>query len=261
MIFRLASLNQTELREIARRALADSERGLGEFQIDLEEAALDHLVNIANGDARVVLNALELAALTTKPDKTGIRRIDTAIISDCVQRRPIVYDKDGQAHYDTISAFIKSMRGSDPDAALYYLARMLTAGEDPKFIARRILIHAAEDVGNADPQALLIAAAAAQAVEMVGMPEAQIPMAQAVIYIATAPKSNAGCVAIHEAMAEVQAIENQPVPAHLRDSSHPGAGKLGDGAMFPKTTSRPTSRAISITGRPTGAMSGRSAPF
>jgi putative ATPase len=144
----------------------------------------------------------------------------------------VIYDKGGQAHYDTISAFIKSMRGSDPDAAVYYLARMLTAGEDPKFIARRMMIHAAEDVGNADPRALLVAAAAAQAVEMVGLPEAQIIMAQAAIYIASAPKSNAACVAIHQAMADVQQLENQAVPAHLRDASHSGAAKLGDGVGY-----------------------------
>jgi putative ATPase len=233
MIFRLTSLTADNLKLIITKALADAERGLADLRVQLDADALEHLANIANGDARIALNSLELAALTTRPDPvTGLRRLTLDIISDCIQQRPLVYDKDGQAHYDTISAFIKSMRGSDPDAAVYYLARMLSVGEDPKFIARRMMIHAAEDVGNADPQALLVATAAAQAVEMIGLPEAQIPMAQAAIYIATAPKSNASCQAIHQAMADVQQEENQLIPAHLRDSSHPGAGKLGDGVGY-----------------------------
>jgi putative ATPase len=222
-----------ELKAVVRQALDDAERGLADFRVRIESDALDHLVNMANGDARMVLNALELAALTTKPDPTtGKRELTLAVISDCIQSRPVLYDKNGQAHYDTISAFIKAMRGSDPDAAVYYLARMLTAGEDPKFIARRMMVHASEDIGNADPRALLVATAAAQAVEMVGLPEAQIIMAQAAIYIATAPKSNASCVAIHQAMADVQQLENQAVPVHLRDSSHSGAKRLGDGAGY-----------------------------
>jgi putative ATPase len=233
MIFRLVSLTTDHLRQIINAALNDRERGLADYQVRLGPEALELLVNIANGDARVALNALELATLTTKTDpQTGERVLTPDTIRDCIQQRPIGYDKNGQIHYDTISAFIKSMRGSDPDAAVYYLARMITAGEDPKFIARRMIIHAAEDVGNADPQALLVATAAAQAVEMVGLPEAQIPMAQAAIYIATAPKSNASCQAIHQAMADVQAVENQIVPAHLRDSSHSGSKKLGDGVGY-----------------------------
>lgn len=233
MIFRLYSLTGENLKAIIHKALVDEERGLAEFHVQMAQDAIAHLANVANGDARVALTALELAALTTKPDpESGIRRLTVEIIADCIQQRPLVYDKDGQAHYDTISAFIKSMRGSDPDAAVYYLARMITAGEDPKFIARRMMIHAAEDVGNADPQALLVATAAAQAVEMVGLPEAQIPMAQAAIYIATAPKSNASCQAIHQAMADVRDEENQIVPSHLRDSSHAGAAKLGDGVGY-----------------------------
>jgi putative ATPase len=234
MIFRMAPLTADHLKQIILGALKDGERGLADYHVELEPDALEHLVNLANGDARIVLNALELATLTTPPDPaTGVRNLTVAVISDCVQKRPLVYDKNGQAHYDTISAFIKSMRGSDPDAAVYYMARMLTAGEDPKFIARRMIIHAAEDVGNADPQALLVATAAAQALEMVGLPEAQIPMAQAAIYIATAPKSNASCQAIHQAMADVQSFENQLVPVHLRDSSHIQAGKkLGDGVGY-----------------------------
>jgi len=234
MIFRMAPLDAGAIRAIIQRALRDEERGLADYRVDLDTDALEHLVNLANGDARIALNALELAALTTAPDPvSGKRQLTVEIISDCVQQRPLVYDQDGQAHYDTISAFIKSMRGSDPDAAVYYLARMITAGEDPKFIARRMIIHAAEDVGNADPQALLVATAAAQAVEMVGLPEARIPMAQAAIYIATAPKSNASCQAIHQAMADVQELENQMVPRHLRDSSHPQASKkFGDGVGY-----------------------------
>lgn len=233
MIFRLYSLTGENLKSIINKALSDEERGLAGLHVQIDKDAIEHLANVANGDARVALNALELAALTTRSDpENGFRKLTVDIIADCIQQRPLVYDKDGQAHYDTISAFIKSMRGSDPDAAIYYLARMITAGEDPKFIARRMMIHAAEDVGNADPQALLVATAAAQAVEMVGLPEAQIPMAQAAIYIATAPKSNASCQAIHQAMADVQKEENQMVPSHLRDSSHPGAAKLGDGIGY-----------------------------
>lgn len=233
MIFRFTTLSNDALKRIINNALRDRERGLGDYRVELDQSALDFLVNKANGDARIALNALELAALTTKPDPdSGKIYLTLEILADCIQQRPIVYDRDGQNHYDTISAFIKSMRGSDPDAAVYYLARMLSAGEDPKFIARRMIIHAAEDVGNADPRALLVAVAAAQALEMIGLPEARIPMAQAAIYIATAPKSNASCSAIHQAMADVQNLENQIVPAHLRDSSHPGASRLGDGVGY-----------------------------
>ncbi len=233
MIFRLNPLTREQLKAIIDSALRDAERGLGYMRIQLADDALDFLLNVADGDARMTLNALELAAVTTKPDpETGVRLLSPEVMKDCIQQRPLVYDKQGQAHYDTISAFIKSMRGSDPDAAVYYLARMLTAGEDPKFIARRMMIHAAEDVGNADPMALLVATAAAQAVEMIGLPEAQIIMSQAAIYIATAPKSNACCAAIHQAMEDVQALENKMVPPHLRDSSHPGVKKLGDGVGY-----------------------------
>jgi putative ATPase len=233
MIFRFTALTKEALKKIIANALSDRERGLFDCQVELDQPALDFLINKADGDARIALNALELAALTTKSDPdSGKIFLTLDILADCIQQRPIVYDRDGQNHYDTISAFIKSMRGSDPDAAVYYLARMLSAGEDPKFIARRMIIHAAEDVGNADPQALLIAVAAAQALEMIGLPEAQIPMAQAAIYIATAPKSNASCQAIHQAMADVENMENQIVPAHLRDSSHPGASRLGDGVGY-----------------------------
>jgi len=233
MIFRLAPLTGEHLRTIIKRALTDPERGLAEYQAVLDEAAVEYLVNMADGDARIALNALEMAVLTVGPDAaTEERRITGEIIRECLQQRPINYDRNGQAHYDTISAFIKSMRGSDPDAAVYYLARMITAGEDPKFIARRMMIHAAEDVGNADPRALLVATAAAQAVEMIGLPEAQIIMSQAAIYIAAAPKSNAARVAIHQAMKDVAECENRLVPPHLRDSSHSGAARLGDGIGY-----------------------------
>jgi len=233
MIFRFTTLTKDALKQIIGKALSDGERGLGDYRVELDQSALEFLINKADGDARIALNALELAALTTKSDPDSGKIILTLdILADCIQQRPIVYDRAGQNHYDTISAFIKSMRGSDPDAAVYYLARMISAGEDPKFIARRMIVHAAEDVGNADPRALLVAVAAAQALEMVGLPEAQIPMAQAAIYIATAPKSNASCEAIHQAMADVQNLENRNVPAHLRDSSHPGAAKLGDGVGY-----------------------------
>lgn len=233
MIFRFTTLKNDALKRIVNNALLDRERGLADYRVEMDETALEFLVNKADGDARIALNALELAVLTTKPDPdSGKILLTLEIFADCIQQRPIVYDRNGQNHYDTISAFIKSMRGSDPDAAVYYLARMLSAGEDPKFIARRMVIHAAEDVGNADPQALLVAVAAAQALEMVGLPEAQIPMAQAAIYIATAPKSNACCSAIHQAISDVQDFENQIVPAHLRDSSHPGASRLGDGVGY-----------------------------
>jgi putative ATPase len=234
MIFRFTALTTNDLQILLDRAVADRERGIADCNVNLQSDARDFLAGIANGDARIALNALELAAMTTQPNPdTGLREITLEIISDCVQQRPLLYDRDGQIHYDTISAFIKSMRGSDPDAAIYYLARMLSAGEDPKFIARRLMVHAAEDIGNADPMALLVATAAAQSVEMVGLPEARIPMAQATIYIASAPKSNASCAAINQAMADVQSFNNMDVPAHLRDSSHSRAKQiLGDGVGY-----------------------------
>lgn len=233
MIFRFDSLSSDALKQIVTNSLQDRERGLGDYRVEIDQAALEFLVNKADGDARIALNALELAVLTTKPEPdSGKIHLTLEILADCIQQRPIVYDRDGQQHYDTISAFIKSMRGSDPDAAVYYMARMLSAGEDPKFIARRMIVHAAEDVGNADPRALLVAVAAAQALEMVGLPEAKIPMAQAAIYIATAPKSNACCTAIYKALADVEEYENQAVPAHLRDPSHPGAARLGNGVGY-----------------------------
>ncbi len=233
MIFHLQPLSEDSLHQVLINALTDQERGLGDFRVRLSESAMNYLVNQANGDARKALNILELAVLTTKPEiETGIRQITETVLAECLQQRIIPYDRQGEKHYDTISAFIKSIRGSDPDAAVYYLARMLTAGEDPKFIARRLVIHASEDVGNADPQALLVATAAAQAVEMIGLPEAQLSLAQATLYLATAPKSNASYIAIKQAMRAVQEFENQPVPGHLRDASHPKAAQFGAGVGY-----------------------------
>ncbi len=232
-IYVLKPLSDEHIRTIVHRALADKERGLGNLKIELEPDALDHIVDTAQGDARRALIALEIAANATPPDpQTGLRRITLRIAEDAVQRRVLRYDKNGDSHYDIISAYIKSMRGSDPDAAVYWLARMLAAGEDPKFIARRLIIQAAEDVGNADPMALVVATAAAQAVQFVGMPEAQIPLAQATIYLACAPKSNACYLAISRANADVTQKKGPPVPMHLRDANYPGAKELGHGKGY-----------------------------
>ena len=232
-LFQLRPLKDEEIGVIIDRALADPERGLGGLKVELEEEARRHLIDAAAGDARVALNGLELAAQATEPDEDGVRRITLATVEDALQQRAILYDRDGQGHYDAISAFIKSMRGSDPDAAVYWLARMLAAGEDPRFIARRMVIHAAEDVGNADPHALLLAVAAAQAVEFVGLPEAQIPMAQAAIYIACAPKSNAVVQAIGEAMEDARRLRAYDVPDHLKNPPHERAARiLGHGLGY-----------------------------
>jgi len=231
-IFRFEPLTAGQVRELVERALNDAERGLGSLNPAVDEDALAHIVDVSNGDARCALNAIELAVMTTSPGADGRRHVTLHIAEDAIQQRVLSYDKDGDEHYDTISAFIKSMRGSDPDAAVYWLARMLAAGEDPKFIARRIIIQAAEDVGNADPMALVVATAAAQAVQFVGMPEAQIPLAQAAIYLACAPKSNASYKAISRAMKDISERRPAPVPMHLRDSSYPGAAKLGHGKGY-----------------------------
>ncbi len=231
-IFRLHPLTEDHIRTILLRALQDEERGLGRYKVQMDEAALEHLVRVADGDARSALNGLELAVLTTEPDANGVRHITAAIAAESVQQRVIVYDKQGDQHYDSISAFIKSMRGSDPDAAVYWLARMIRAGEDPNFIARRIIICAAEDVGNADPRALMVAVAAAQAANMVGWPEARIPLAQAAIYLACAPKGNAVCKAIDKALSDVDNESFAGVPKHLRDSSYKGAAQLGHGQGY-----------------------------
>ncbi len=231
-IYRFEPLTDKQVGIIMDRALSDTERGLGGEQILLEPEARAHIINLANGDARSALNALETAASLAPPDESGVRRISPSIAEEAVQHRLLTYDKQGDSHYDTISAFIKSIRGSDPDAAVYWLARMITAGEDPRFIARRLVIHAAEDIGNADPMALVVATAAAHAVEYVGLPEAQIPLAQATIHLACAPKSNATVMAIGKAMDDVAKRRAGPVPKHLRDSSYPGAKALGHGAGY-----------------------------
>ncbi len=232
IIFELKSLSQEDIKTLITRALSDSEKGLGSYNAVIDEDALDFLSDIANGDARAALTAIEIGVMTTAPDSEGKIRITLEVASECIQRRVVKYDKDGDNHYDTISAFIKSMRGSDPDAATYYLARMLYAGEDIKFIARRIMICASEDVGNADPQALQVAVAAAQAVERIGMPEAQIILSQAVNYVATAPKSNASNNAIADAMRCVRETSTAPIPAHLKDAHYGGAAKLGHGLDY-----------------------------
>ncbi|MGA2655980.1 MAG: replication-associated recombination protein A [Verrucomicrobiota bacterium] len=230
-IFELRALSEEELCSLLRRAVLDRERGLGELRIQADEAALGHLARLSDGDARKALNALEIAALTTAPASDGVIRIDLAAAEQSIQKKAVVYD-DEDAHYDTISAFIKSMRGSDPDAALYWLAKMIHAGEDPRFIARRIVIHAAEDVGLADPMALVLANAAFEAAEFIGWPEARIPLAEAAIYIATAPKSNSTVVAIDAALKDVQSGRTLPVPEHLRDASYKGAKRLGHGQGY-----------------------------
>src|SRR5690242_2870740 len=230
-IFELRPLSEEDLLGLLRRALSDKERGLGEMRVAAEEQALRHLAKLSDGDARKALNALEIAVLTTPPGPDGIIQIDLGSAEQSIQKKAVVYD-DEDAHYDTISAFIKSMRGSDPDAALYWLAKMIHAGEDPRFIARRIVIHAAEDVGLADPMALVLANAAFQAAEFIGWPEARIPLAEATLYIATAPKSNSTVVAIDAAIKDVESGRTLPVPEHLRDASYASAKRLGHGKGY-----------------------------
>jgi putative ATPase len=231
-IFELRPLIEDELYSLLQRAVADAERGLGYLKICADENALRHLARISDGDARKALNALEVAALTTAPDKKSVIRVDLAAAEQSIQKKAVVYDGDGDAHYDTISAFIKSMRGSDPDAALYWLAKMIHAGEDPRFIARRIVICAAEDVGLADPMALVLANACLSASEFVGWPEARIPLAEATIYIATANKSNSAYLAIDAALADVKSGRTIAVPEHLRDTHYKGAERLGHGKAY-----------------------------
>ena len=217
-VFTLKPLTNEEIEEIVRRALGDEAHGLGAHLVELDDEALAVLVTLANGDARIALNALELATSAAEPDADGARQVTSAAVEDTMQQRALLYDRAGDQHYDTISAFIKSMRGSDPDAAIYWLARMIEAGEDPLFIARRLVVLAAEDVGMADPQALSVAIAAQQAVHLVGMPEGRIPLAEATVYLATAPKSNSSYAAIDAALADVQKTRNDPVPMHLRNA-------------------------------------------
>lgn len=231
-VFELKSLNEDHIHRILDRAVRDAERGLGALPLRIDEAALRHLARIADGDARKALSALEIACLTTPKGVDGTIHVTLAIAEESIQKKVVVYDRDGDQHYDTISAFIKSMRGSDPDATVYYLAKMVYAGEDPRFIARRIVICASEDVGNADPMALVLATAALRAVEFVGMPEGRIPLAQAAIYVANAPKSNAAYAAIEAALADVEKNPTLEVPTHLKDASYAGAKKLGHGEGY-----------------------------
>ena len=232
IIFELEPIPKTAIKELLKKAVYDSERGMGAYDAVIDEDALDFLADISGGDARHALNAIELGVMTTNRGEDGKIHITLDVAQECIQKRAVRYDKNGDNHYDTISAFIKSMRGSDPDAAVYYLARMLYAGESVTFIARRIMICASEDVGNADPNALVVAVNASLAVERVGMPEAQIILAQAVTYVATAPKSNASCNAVFGAMQEVQQTGNLPIPSHLQDAHYKGAAKLGHGTGY-----------------------------
>jgi putative ATPase len=230
-IFELRPLTEDDLFQLLKRALSDAERGLGHMKIRADDEALAHLAKIGDGDARKALNSIEIAALTTPPGADGLIHIDLQAAEQSIQRKAIVYD-DEDAHYDTISAFIKSMRGSDADAALYWLAKMIEAGEDPRFITRRIVIAAAEDVGLADPMALVLANAAHQAAEFIGWPEARIPIAEATIYVATAHKSNAVIGAIDAAIGDVKSGRTLAVPEHLRDAHYKGAKRLGHGVGY-----------------------------
>lgn len=232
VIFELKPLSAENIKTLVYRAVNDTERGLGSYKAVLDEEAADFLADVANGDARAALNAVELGVLTTERSADGKIHITRDVAADCIQKRVLRYDKDGDNHYDNISAFIKSMRGSDPDAAIYYLAKMLYAGEEPAFVARRIMICAAEDVSNADPQALVVATNASMAVERIGMPEAQIILAQAAAYVACAPKSNSAVTAIEKAMDYVATHKTAPVPAHLMDAHYKGAAKLGHGLDY-----------------------------
>ena len=231
-IFQLEPLSSVELSTLIDSALADSERGLGKIKVELKSEARTHLIFTAEGDARRALNGLEIAALTTPADANGMVLIDVSAIEECVQKKRVLYDKDEDQHYDTISAFIKSVRGSDPDSALYWLAKMIEAGEDPRFIARRLIILASEDIGLADPLGLVVATSALQAVDFIGMPEGKITLANATLYLACAAKSNSSVAAIGKALEAVQQGEVVQVPMHLRDAHYPGAKKLGHGAGY-----------------------------
>ena len=233
LISELKPLERADVEELIYRAISDKDRGMGSYHAEIDKDAAEFLADVAGGDARAALNAVELGVLTTERNTADDTiHITLEVAQECIQKRAVRYDKEGDNHYDTISAFIKSMRGSDPDAAVYYLARMLYAGEDIRFIARRIMICASEDVGNADPQALMVAVSAAQAVERIGMPEAQIILAQAVTYVATAPKSNAAVCAISEAMNAVKNQRGMQVPVHLQDAHYKGSTDLGRGTGY-----------------------------
>lgn len=232
IIFELKSLSKEDIKTLLLRAVNDVEKGMGSYHAKMDEDALEFLADVSNGDARAALTAIELGIMTTERSGDGVIHITLEVASECIQKRVVRYDKSGDNHYDTVSAFIKSMRGSDPDAAVYYLARMLYAGEDIKFIARRMMVHAAEDVGNADPMALVVATSAAQAAERVGMPEARIILAEAATYIACAPKSDSVIAAIDRAMDVVKETKTAPIPTHLQDSHYKSAGKLGHGVGY-----------------------------
>ena len=232
IIFELKPLEKDDIKTLLKRAVYDKEKGMGSFDAEIDEDALEFLADLSGGDARHALNAIELGVMTTDRSEDGKIHITVEVAQECIQKRRVLYDKNGDNHYDTISAFIKSMRGSDPDAAVYYLAKMLYAGEEVAFIARRIMICASEDVGNADPNALTVAVSAAQAVERIGMPEAQIILSQAVTYVACAPKSNSACNAIFAANEEVRRSGNLPIPTHLQDAHYKGSAKLGHGIGY-----------------------------
>ncbi len=231
-LFELKPLTEEEILKLLNNAISDQERGLGKMNLEVKEEALRHIARFSDGDARKALNSIEVAALTTSPDPDGVIRITLAVAEESIQHKAVIYDADGDAHFDTISAFIKSMRGSDPDAALYWLAKMIHAGEDPRFIARRIVICAAEDVGLADPMALVLANSAAEAAEFIGWPEARIPIAEAAVYVATAHKSNSVIKAIDAALKDVRSGVSLPVPQKLKDSHYSGADKLGHGLDY-----------------------------
>jgi putative ATPase len=231
-VFQLKPVGLVDIAALLRRALADTGRGLGGHKTVVDDAAIDFLATACDGDARKALNSLEIAVLTTDPDADGVTHVSRGVAEESIQKKAVVYDHDEDEHYDTISAFIKSMRGSDPDAALYWLAKMVVAGEDPRFIARRIAIFAAEDVGTADPQALVLAVAAHHAVEFIGWPEGELPLAEATVYCATAPKSNASAKGIWSAKADVESGRTLPVPNHLKDAHYEGAKRLGHGTGY-----------------------------
>ena len=232
IIFELKPLTREAIASLIKKAVYDTNKGMGSYDAVIDEDAVEFLADLSGGDARHALNAVELGVMTTQRSEDGKIHITLEVAQQCIQKRAVRYDKSGDNHYDTISAFIKSMRGSDPDAAVYYLARMLYAGEQVTFIARRIMICAAEDVGNADPNALVVATNASMAVERIGMPEAQIILSQAAAYVACAPKSNSSCVAIERAMSEVEKSGNLPIPTHLQDAHYKGAAKLGHGTGY-----------------------------
>ena len=231
-VFTLHQLADEQVQAIVGRAMTDPERGLGTMKVDLPPNAMEFLVNMANGDARVAINALEMASFATKPGEDGARRVTLETVEDALQRRAVLYDKAGDQHYDTISAFIKSVRGSDPDAALYWLGRMIEAGEDPMFIVRRLVILASEDIGLADPSALSIAVAAQQAVHFIGMPEGRIPLAEATVYLAASPKSNSAYAGLNRAMEDVRKTRHEPVPLHLRNPVTGLMKKMGYGEEY-----------------------------